>query len=90
MKDVIYFLSSCLSGEDLGSKEEALLQVYFEELSFQLSEDFDKNEMNEIVDEWRRMYPYAWADFARFLNGWSPGHYKMNEYVKTQIEKVVN
>ena len=36
------------------------------------------------------MYKYAWADFNRFLKGWSPGHWKMNDYVEEITKEVLD
>ncbi|MEL7148699.1 MAG: oxidoreductase family protein, partial [Bacteroidota bacterium] len=82
VKDVAYFLSSCLHEEALDAHAGKLLQYYFESLQEGLDryhQDFDKQ---ALVEEWERLYPYAWADFYRFLDGWSPGHWKVHGYSK--------
>jgi len=60
--DLAYFLGSCLNGEELETKGQALLDHYFNSLSTAI----------------------AWADFERFLQGWSPGHPKLNSYSAKQ------
>ena len=30
------------------------------------------------MQEWRALFAVAWADFQRFIKGWSPNHYKIN------------
>lgn len=84
MKDVAYFISSCLTAEEAMQYEAELLDTYFEELaSHALTSEFQSLEA-----EWRELYPFAWADFARFLLGWAPDHYKLNEYSLLQVDKV--
>lgn len=75
MKDLIYFLSSV---EDFESKttEDEILNFYFKNLA-----KFMGGRNMELENEWRGLYKYAWADFSRFLQGWSPGHWKLNNYV---------
>ena len=47
-------------------------------------------EINIYVEkEWRKLYPYVWCDFYRFLKGWSPGHYKLNSYSEQMKNKVL-
>jgi thiamine kinase-like enzyme len=86
IKDVIYFLSSCLSGSELMKLEADLLNVYFK----QLKESTAPMDTTAIEAEWRELYAVAWADFARFLNGWSPGHYKLNKYVADQVDQALS
>jgi hypothetical protein len=80
MKDVAYFLGSCLTSEECEQHENELLNYYFSELrmAFRASElDLD---MNALEHEWRTMFPIAWTDFTRFLLGWMPSHQKVNDY----------
>lgn len=75
MKDLIYFISSV---EEINNveREKEVLDFYFDELAKFLGE---RN--LDLENEWRKLYKYAWADFNRFLQGWSPGHWKLNNYV---------
>lgn len=83
MKDVAYFLSSCLSPEDALNHEKELLDRYFHELSLHTP----PSDFKSLEKEWRRLYPVAWADFVRFLKGWAPDHKKLNAYSYLQLEK---
>ncbi|WFB37034.1 phosphotransferase [Kiritimatiellota bacterium B12222] len=76
MLDVAYFLGSCLDEQACERLEQPLLEVYFECLRNQVT-DVDAAALEA---EWRQLYAYAWADFHRFLKGWSPGHWKINHY----------
>ncbi len=85
MKDVAYFIGSCLNEEDCERLEFQILDVYFQYLQEELVE---KNE--ELEAEWRAMYRVAWADFHRFMVGWSPNHWKINNYSKRVTTEVIN
>ena len=67
MKDVAYFIGSCLNESECERLESKILDTYFQHLQKELPE---KNEALE--KEWRSLYRVAWADFHRFLKGWSP------------------
>lgn len=75
IKDVAYFVGSCLNENDCERFEDEILDTYFHHLQTELLEANKALEM-----EWRSMYRVAWADFHRFLKGWSPGHWKINSY----------
>lgn len=75
MKDLIYFISSVEDFESV-EREKEVVDFYFNELARFLGE---RNQ--ELEREWRELYKFAWADFNRFLQGWSPGHWKLNDYV---------
>ncbi|MEM8736850.1 MAG: oxidoreductase family protein [Planctomycetota bacterium] len=78
MKDVAYFLSSCLESDAKESEHQRWLDTYFKALRLALAEKCPSVNFAEIEHEWRRLYAFAWADFCRFLVGWSPGHWKLN------------
>ena len=77
MKDVAYFMSSCLEEDDCERHETELLGHYFRHLRAAVGPLVDGEALEA---EWRALYPFAWADFYRFLDGWSPGHWKMHGY----------
>lgn len=79
IKDVAYFLSSVFDESELENKEEECLSVYFKELN-----------NTDVEKEWRDLYPWAWCDFYRFLQGWAPGHYKLNSYSEKMKNKVLS
>ena len=85
MKDVAYFIGSCLNESECERLESQILDTYFEHLQSALEE------RNEALEkEWRSLYRVAWADFHRFLKGWSPGHWKINSYSERVTAEVIN
>ena len=90
MKDVVYFFSSCLSDQQCFDFEVELLIYYFSRLNSALGNKLSEKEKFELEIEWRAMYPLAWADFQRFLKGWSPEHWKLNAYTDSQTRLAIN
>lgn len=87
MKDVAYFLGSCLTENQCENFEKELLDYYFYSLESILVK------LNKFIDisllkvEWVLMYDLAWADFVRFLQGWSPSHKKLNFYSEKMVQR---
>jgi fructose-1,6-bisphosphatase/inositol monophosphatase family enzyme len=86
MKDVAYFIGSCLSGPDCERVESELLNVYFAALGPSLPDDVDAQALEA---EWRALYPVAWADFERFMLGWNPGHRKLTDYSDSTTKRAL-
>lgn len=80
MKDVAYLVSSCLDGSESESQQNELLDIYFQQLQKSLGSTQPEIDFASLESEWRDLYAFAWADFCRFLAGWSPGHWKLNQY----------
>lgn len=80
MKDVAYLVSSCLDGSESQAQQNVLLDFYFQQLETSLAATMPAIDFASLESEWRELYAFAWADFCRFLAGWSPGHWKLNEY----------
>ena len=80
MKDVAYLVSSCLDGSESESQQNELLDIYFQQLQQSLGSAHPEIDFASLESEWRELYAFAWADFCRFLAGWSPGHWKLNQY----------
>jgi thiamine kinase-like enzyme len=84
MKDLAYFIGSCLDEKDCERLEGKILDTYFKYLQHELEERNDA-----LETEWRSLYRVAWADFHRFLKGWSPGHWKINSYSERLTAEVI-
>jgi len=82
MKDVAYFLGSCLEGQQCEFWQDELLEYYFIELKEALNKVGKQVDWQALESEWREMFPIAWTDFYRFLLGWMPTHYKINTYTE--------
>lgn len=90
MKDVAYFIGSCLSEEDCEVLESQILNTYFIALQ-QALKNQDKNiDFPALEKDWRALYHVAWTDFHRFLKGWSPGHWKINSYSERVTRQVID
>lgn len=89
VKDVAYFLGSCLSETELENHETELLDKYFEFIDESLKRKNSNISKTQIEELWRPLFPYAWTDFHRFLKGWSPGHWKLNDYSERVAKKVI-
>lgn len=89
MKDLAYFLGSCLSDEECEQHETELLDAYFAELRPALARHGKADLADDLETDWRALYPIAWTDFHRFLKGWSPGHWKINRYSERLSRQVI-
>ncbi|WP_293758432.1 oxidoreductase family protein [uncultured Paraglaciecola sp.] len=86
VKDLAYFLGACLNQDDLFKHEHLLLDEYFMQLKEALEHYQVKVDFTHLQQQWRQLYSFAWADFHRFLSGWSPDHYKINSYMQKQTD----
>lgn len=85
MKDLAYFIGSCLDEKACERLEAKILDTYFGYLQSALEKQ------NEALEtEWRSLYRVAWADFHRFLKGWSPSHWKLTSYSERVTTEVIN
>jgi hypothetical protein len=89
IKDVAYFISSCLDEGRAEAREAELLDTYFAALRRALIADERRVDADALEAEWRALYPLAWTDFFRFLSGWSPGHWKIHRYSRRLADTVL-
>ncbi len=76
VKDLAYLLA----GESQGVVRQGL-DLYFRGLRARVP-----GEQGAALEaEWRALYPFAWADLQRFLEGWAPGwRFQRHELASTQ------
>lgn len=89
VKDVAYFIDSCLSPEQCQRREGELLDVYFQALRRALRDKRQSVDSEAVERDWRALYPVAWTDFHRFLKGWSPGHWPRDSYSERLAGQVI-
>ncbi len=89
MKDVAYFLGSCLNETDCEVYEQELLGYYFRQLGEALTHYEKTVDIVALQQEWRALYAFAWTDFYRFLLGWMPDHWKINRYTRLLADEVL-
>ncbi|QIA08774.1 oxidoreductase family protein [Draconibacterium halophilum] len=89
MKDLAYFIGSCMSENDCEKYEGKLLDIYFSHLREALRKKNTTIDGDALEADWRNLYHFAWADFHRFLKGWHPGHWKINSYSERVSREVI-
>jgi len=80
MKDVAYFMSSAIEPKECEKMQTWVLDSYFAALHEALLHYQPNLNGSDVEREWRPLFEVAWADFQRFIKGWSPSHYKINTY----------
>ncbi|MGB3725832.1 MAG: phosphotransferase [Glaciecola sp.] len=89
VKDVIYFLGSCFDSDGLFAYSDGLIDLYFTTLTAALKDTAAHVNAAAVEDEWRALVCVAWADFERFLMGWSPEHKKRHQYSHQQTQLAI-
>jgi len=89
VKDLAYFIGSCLYEQECERLESKLLDFYFRELTTALQSKNSTIDVQAVEDDWRALYPFAWTDFHRFIKGWSPGHWKIHSYSERVAREVL-
>ncbi|WP_033104233.1 oxidoreductase family protein [Pseudoalteromonas sp. ND6B] len=83
--DVMYFMTSCLDDSELHKHAQTYLDYYFSKFKKALSHYQPAVNADDVIAQWAHLWPVAWADFYRFLLGWSPEHKKINGYMQAQV-----
>ncbi|TRW94910.1 oxidoreductase family protein [Candidatus Methylobacter oryzae] len=89
IKDVAYFIDSCLNQDECERQESRLLDIYFQALKRALKTKQKAVDAEAVERNWRALYPVAWTDFHRFLKGWSPGHWNPDSYSERLAREVI-
>ncbi|NQZ58125.1 MAG: DUF1679 domain-containing protein [Lentisphaeraceae bacterium] len=89
MKDLAYFIGSCLHEEECELQEVHLLDFYFDALKDAVKDHHTNIDTDALEQDWRALYPVAWTDFHRFIKGWSPGHWKIHGYSERLAREVL-
>ncbi|MGR5340694.1 phosphotransferase [Vibrio astriarenae] len=89
MKDVALFMSSAVEPEHCSKMESWILDDYFHHLHQAIAHYQPTLSPNEVEQAWRPMFAIAWADFQRFVKGWSPNHWKINTYTESLKERAL-
>lgn len=87
IKDLILFISSAIHPLKCNKQAPILVDYYFKELKIlALQANIDAEKLEAA---WRPLYAIAWADFQRFIKGWSPGHWKINAYSESLTQQAL-
>jgi len=92
VKDVAYFLSSCLSPAECEQHIPGYLELYFSALRAALGSQGNPfaSEADALEREWRALFAWAWSDFYRFLLGWAPAYAAGDTYSQKQLDVVLS
>lgn len=89
VKDIAYFFSSIWGAAECEGQATDALDYYFGRLREALSGRLTPLTADALEQEWRALYPVAWADFYRFLDGWAPGHAEDHAYSERMLHQAL-
>ena len=90
MKDLAYFIGSCMHEDKCEQMQSQILDVYFNYLKKALTVHKNNIDSNAVEKDWYPMYEYAWIDFHRFYKGWSPGYYNPRSFSERLCKKILS
>lgn len=90
VKDLMILLSSSLDGQALLAKADMCLDYYFQQLKLAHQHYQRDVEFSLLEAEWRKLWPYTWADYHRFLEGWSPGHQRISLFMQDKTRQTLS
>ncbi|MCB5161435.1 ecdysteroid 22-kinase family protein [Marinomonas algarum] len=91
VQDLAYLLGGALSEQALADNMDYLLAQYFSELGRELMAQGESQAfVHDVLDEWQALFMIAWADFHRFIIGWSPSHTKNTEFSQKLTEQALD
>ncbi len=88
--DLMYFLGSAFEQDDLYKYSESLFEYYLTRLESALKEYRVNINFAELRHEYRELFPFAWADFYRFLLGWNPDSWKVNDFINDMAAQALS
>lgn len=91
VQDLAYLLGSALSEFELAENIDYLLEYYFSELGRELMAQGESQAFAQaVIEEWQNLFSIAWADFHRFIMGWSPTHPKNTPFSQQLTEQALS
>ncbi|MEM9605055.1 MAG: choline kinase [Pseudomonadota bacterium] len=87
VRDLMVLAASAWDGHALLRDADRHLDTYFGALRQNLAADVDAD---AVEREWRSLWPFAWADYQRFLAGWMPGHSRQTAYARLQTQAALD
>ncbi|MCF6434327.1 aminoglycoside phosphotransferase family protein [Pseudoalteromonas sp. MMG022] len=89
IQDVMLYFTSVFDNDGLYTHADELLEYYFVKLADNLITKHSMQNSRDIVSCWRELWPVVWSDFHRFLLGWKPDHFKINDYMCEQSQNTL-
>ncbi|CAH0527403.1 aminoglycoside phosphotransferase family protein [Vibrio hippocampi] len=85
VQDLVLLLTSALDFTDPQLSIEPWVDYYFEQLEAAVIIYHPTIDSSDLERCWRPLVGLAWADFQRFLLGWSPTHWKINPFTQNLV-----
>ncbi|CAM4191130.1 hypothetical protein [Pseudoalteromonas byunsanensis] len=89
IQDVMLYFTSVFDDDGLQTNADSLLEYYFSKLLDNLSARLSVQIAQDIIISWQELWSVVWADFHRFLLGWKPDHFKINNYMREQSQNAL-
>jgi hypothetical protein len=89
VKDVAYLLNCCIAPKECAKLVPRYLDEYFATLRTALEPKLVPEETAAVEREWRELFPIAWVDFYRFLQGWAPGRYDPDPFGEALVRRLL-